>query len=60
MAPARSPGDPRAPGTQGMLGDGRADALGALTLLDDEGKPAKLSYAWREKPVVLAFLRHWG
>ena len=37
-----------------------ASALGALALRDDEGRPLRLGDLWRERPVVLAFLRHYG
>jgi len=35
-------------------------ALAALTLHDDDGHPVRVGDLWRERPVVLAFLRHWG
>jgi peroxiredoxin len=31
-----------------------------LTLLDPSGKPVKLSSLWAEKPLLLAFTRHFG
>jgi hypothetical protein len=38
----------------------RAADFGGLTLLDDRGRPARVGDAWKERPVVFAFLRHWG
>ncbi len=35
-------------------------ALAATTLVDDGGRPVRLGDLWRDRPVVLAFLRHWG
>jgi hypothetical protein len=35
-------------------------ALAALALPDDRGAPVRVGDLWRERPVVLAFLRHWG
>ena len=37
-----------------------APALSDLSLSDDAGKPTRLGDLWRERPVVLAFLRHFG
>ena len=34
--------------------------LGALTLDDWNGRPVELSSLWREQPVVLVFIRHFG
>ncbi len=34
--------------------------LGALTLDDWSGSPVALASLWREKPVVLVFIRHFG
>jgi hypothetical protein len=34
--------------------------LGALELLDLEGRPQRISSAWRSGPAVLVFLRHFG
>jgi hypothetical protein len=41
-----------------MSGD--AAALSAVELPDDQGRVSRLGDLWRERPVVLAFLRHWG
>lgn len=30
------------------------------TLTDNEGRPVRLSDLWREKPLILVFLRHFG
>jgi hypothetical protein len=35
-------------------------ALASLTLPDDLGAPVRVGDLWRERPAVLAFLRHWG
>lgn len=34
--------------------------LASLTLPDDAGAPVRVGDLWRERPAVLAFLRHWG
>jgi hypothetical protein len=34
--------------------------LAAVVLRDDAGAPVRLGDLWRERPVVLAFLRHYG
>ena len=34
--------------------------LGRLVLIDDDGHPVRLGDAWNGRPVVLAFLRHYG
>ena len=39
---------------------GQAPALAALTLPDDEGRPTRLGSLWASRPVMLAFVRHWG
>ncbi len=39
---------------------GKATDLGALVLPDDEGRPTRLGTLWASRPVVLAFVRHWG
>lgn len=35
-------------------------ALGALPLLDPEERTAHLADLWRERPLVLVFVRHFG
>ena len=40
--------------------DGPATALADLTMPDDDGLPHRLGDAWLIRPVVLAFLRHFG
>lgn len=35
-------------------------ALGDLTLLDADGNPHRIGDLWRDRPVVLVFLRHFG
>jgi len=37
-----------------------ADDLAAMTVLDPEGKTVVLGELWRERPAVLAFVRHFG
>jgi len=37
-----------------------APALAALLLPDDAGTPGRLGDLWRDRPVVLSFLRHFG
>jgi hypothetical protein len=34
--------------------------LADLTALDPEGTPVRLGGLWQERPVVLAFVRHFG
>jgi hypothetical protein len=34
--------------------------LAAVVLLDDAGARVRLGDLWRNRPVVLAFLRHFG
>ena len=38
----------------------RADALADLVLQDADGKDVRLGDLWSERPVVLAWLRHYG
>jgi hypothetical protein len=35
-------------------------ALEALTLVDADGKPRRLGDEWRDRAVILVFLRHFG
>ena len=37
-----------------------AKELADLTLADDDGHVVRVGDLWRERPMVLAFLRHWG
>ncbi|HSB42466.1 MAG TPA: hypothetical protein VLK28_11585 [Methylomirabilota bacterium] len=37
-----------------------AAALGQLTVLDESGAVARLGDFWTGRPVVLAFVRHFG
>ena len=37
-----------------------ADKLSSIEVLDPDGHPVKLGSLWREKPVVLVFVRHFG
>ncbi len=43
-----------------MPTSGRTAEFAALVLVDDQGRPVRLRDLWRERPVVLVFLRHWG
>ena len=38
----------------------RADALVYLVLHDADGKDVRLGDLWSDRPVVLAWLRHYG
>ena len=38
----------------------KGDPAPDLTLQDATGTAQRLSEAWRERPLVLAFLRHFG
>ena len=38
----------------------RADALADLVLHDADGKDVRLGDLWSDRPVVLAWLRHYG
>ena len=38
----------------------RADDLAKLTVSDEQGQPVELGSLWRDKPVALVFLRHFG
>jgi hypothetical protein len=38
----------------------RADDLAVMTVLDADGEPVVLGTLWRERPAVLAFVRHFG
>lgn len=35
-------------------------SLGDLVLVDDDGRPVRVGDAWRERPAILTFLRHYG
>ena len=35
-------------------------ALGKLTVQDEQGRPVEVSSLWRDKTIVLAFVRHFG
>jgi hypothetical protein len=37
-----------------------ASDLGAATVLDLDGRAVPLDSLWRDRPVVLAFVRHFG
>ena len=36
------------------------DAAPDLTLLDDQGQSVRLAELWRERPLVLLLVRHFG
>lgn len=36
------------------------DAIADLTLPDADGTPVRLGDTWRDRPVVLVWLRHFG
>ena len=38
----------------------RADDLAKLTVLDERGVKVELGTLWRDRPVVLLFVRHFG
>lgn len=37
-----------------------AEDLAPIEVLDVDGRPVRLGSTWRERPVVLAFIRHYG
>jgi len=43
-----------------VTGPEPATTLASLVLVDDEGRPVRVGDAWKVRPVVLAFLRHYG
>jgi hypothetical protein len=38
----------------------RADDLATMTVLDERGQSVALGTFWRDRPAVLAFVRHFG
>jgi hypothetical protein len=38
----------------------RADALANISLLDEDGNEVRLGDLWRDGPVALVWLRHYG
>jgi hypothetical protein len=38
----------------------RADALADIVLPDQDGREVRLGELWRERPVALVWLRHYG
>jgi hypothetical protein len=38
----------------------RADAIADLPVLDQQGEKVALGSLWKDKPAVLAFVRHFG
>jgi hypothetical protein len=55
-----SEGDDYLPGGARAEVDAAGRALADLQLPDDEGNTHRLGDAWLIRPVVLAFLRHYG
>jgi hypothetical protein len=37
-----------------------ADAIAYLVLPDQDGEPVRIGDLWRERPVALVWLRHYG
>ena len=37
-----------------------SERLSALTALDTEGRAIRLGDLWRDRPIVLVFVRHFG
>lgn len=37
-----------------------AERLGSYRLSDDRGEMVRLETLWEERPIVLAFVRHFG
>jgi hypothetical protein len=37
-----------------------ATQLAGIEVLDPEGRPSALGQMWRDRPVVLVFIRHFG
>jgi hypothetical protein len=48
------------PSSQSELPLEQGAAAPDLGLLDDEGQPVHLSDLWRQRPLVLLFVRHFG
>ena len=42
------------------MGPDLGDAAPDVAVLDARGREIELSALWRERPTVLAFLRHYG
>jgi hypothetical protein len=39
---------------------GLAESLAEIEVLDPQGRPVRLGDAWRDRPAVLVFIRHFG
>ena len=39
---------------------GIAERLAGMELLDADGRSVRLGSLWRERPIVLVFIRHFG
>jgi hypothetical protein len=46
--------------TMADMGNALASVLAPLAALDERGAPVALGDLWRSRPVVLAFVRHFG
>ena len=44
----------------GLAPPGRADALADIVVADHDGNEIRLGDLWAERPVALAWLRHYG
>ena len=51
-------GDPKEPRKTNP--PARADALAGITLPDQDGQEVRLEQLWRNGPVALVWLRHYG
>lgn len=45
---------------QGRAGEPLSERLGPLEVFDLRGGKVELRSLWRERPIVLVFLRHFG
>ena len=52
--------DARHEGYQEHVAQNVAERLKSIEVLDPEGRPQRLGDLWRNQPVVLAFIRHFG
>jgi len=37
-----------------------ASRLASIEILDDQGNPVTVGSAWRDRPALLVFIRHFG
>lgn len=52
--------DARHEGYQEHMAQNVAEGLKSIEVLDPEGRPQRLGDLWRNQPVVLVFIRHFG